>query len=328
MRRTVQAQDGLAGENGKHTTALRESKTLLDVPRTRTRAGSSASQAGVEEDKDLMKKTRSSSRSSSSPGADKPLPATTTESISSASRRASVTERLSVRSTTSDRLSASTRPRALSNLASVGSSGKLSATSRMTPSPDLPPLDQGLISPLKRGNGKSKAGLLGLGTPEVDQWVQAGRGGGKNGKGKKVGFMDDSDEDDDERGRGTNDNEDATNHDGKKENVNMAVQISPRRPTASTTNWTAVPSPLRHAMPSSSSPSGSSAHDLLRTIVSDVLYDLHRDQKAQLTGMHLDLIRMGRGWKRDLGDVLKELGELREENGRLKEENERLRRGY
>jgi protein NEDD1 len=182
---------------------------------------------------------------------------------------------------------------------------------------------------LKRGNGKSKVGLLGLGTPEVDQWIQAGRGGGKQkGKGKKVGFMDDSDDDDNERARGTDDNEDVENNGGEKENINMAVQISPRRPTASTASWTAVPSPLRHAMPSSSSTSGSSAHDLLRTIVSDVLYDLHRDQKAQLTGMHLDLIRMGRGWKRDLGDVLRELGELREENGRLKEENERLRRGY
>jgi protein NEDD1 len=319
MHPAIKEKEVFVDESDK-TATLRESKTLLDVPRTRTRAGSSASRAGAAEDEVLIRRTRSRTVSSASRVDSEQPPLPISESVTSTHGRTSVTERLSARSSTSGRLSASTRPRAHSNVVSGGSSGKLSAASRMTPSPDLPSPGEVVISPLKR-SGKTRMGVLGLGTPEVDQWVQAGRGGGnKKGKRKKVEFQDDSDEGVEGEG------DDSETEKMKKEGVHMAVQISPRRPPA-TKNWTAVPSPLRHAMPTSS-PSGSTAHDLLRTIVSDVLYDLHRDQKAQLTGMHLDMIKMGRGWKKDLNDVLRELGELREENGRLKEENERLRRGY
>ena len=54
--------------------------------------------------------------------------------------------------------------------------------------------------------------------------------------------------------------------------------------------------------------------------------------KAEMMGLHLDLVRMGRGWRKEVRDALaeyaSELRELREENRRLREENERLRRGY
>jgi len=54
-----------------------------------------------------------------------------------------------------------------------------------------------------------------------------------------------------------------------------------------------------------------------------------------MTGLHLDLVRMGRGLRKELREVaegggggLLELERLREENRLLREENERLRRGY
>jgi len=51
-----------------------------------------------------------------------------------------------------------------------------------------------------------------------------------------------------------------------------------------------------------------------------------------LVGMHLDMVRMGRNWKKEMKEVMdayaKDLRELREENRLLREENERLKRGY
>lgn len=52
-------------------------------------------------------------------------------------------------------------------------------------------------------------------------------------------------------------------------------------------------------------------------------------------GIHLDLVRMGRGLRREFREVVEggtggmlEVERLREENRLLREENERLRRGY
>jgi len=62
------------------------------------------------------------------------------------------------------------------------------------------------------------------------------------------------------------------------------------------------------------------------------MYDYQEDMRTELVGMHLDMVRMGRSWKKDMKDVMdayaKDLGELREENRLLREENERLKRGY
>jgi protein NEDD1 len=242
-----------------------------------------------------------------------------------------IKESISASSSVTDKSLAGRQSRA--RLVSSASSGFLSATSKTsarTPSPDLPALDEDPISPVKAigiGKGNNGIGVLGLGTPEVEKWVRAGegmdnKGQGKRkerGKGKKVGFVDESDDENESMAE-------AENIEIATVKENMALEISPRRPTTSK-SWTTLPSPLRHPSTSPSS-SGSAPHDLLRTIMSDVMYDLHREQKAQLLGMHLDMVRMGRGWRKEMGDIVRELGELKEENGRLRAENERLRRGY
>ncbi|KAJ3512458.1 hypothetical protein NLJ89_g3507 [Agrocybe chaxingu] len=78
-------------------------------------------------------------------------------------------------------------------------------------------------------------------------------------------------------------------------------------------------------------PTNTSAHELLKTIVQDVMFDFQRETKAEMMGLHLDLLRMGRGWKNELRVLMDEyvgdLRELREENQRLRVDNERLRRG-
>lgn len=71
---------------------------------------------------------------------------------------------------------------------------------------------------------------------------------------------------------------------------------------------------------------------MLHTIVQDVMYGCQEDSRTEMMGMHLDMIRMGRDWKREMREVMdvysKDLKELREENKLLREENERFRRGY
>jgi protein NEDD1 len=178
---------------------------------------------------------------------------------------------------------------------------------------------------------KSKKGMnvLGLGTPEVERWVQAGKVNERNkpkrrdikGKGKTVGFQDELADSDEE-----NDNDDSE----KERERDLSMQISPRRPapgvsaSGSTDSWAASPAV-------GPSPGGSSAHELLKTIVQDVMYDFQRESKAEMMGLHLDLLRMGRGWKAELRTLMDEyvgdLKDLREENQRLRLENERLRRG-
>lgn len=71
---------------------------------------------------------------------------------------------------------------------------------------------------------------------------------------------------------------------------------------------------------------------MLQQIMRDVMYDYQEDMRTEMVGMHLDMVRMGRNWKRDMKEVMdayaKDLRELREENRLLREENERLKRGY
>lgn len=174
-----------------------------------------------------------------------------------------------------------------------------------TPSPEL-------VEPATPVPAKKKMGLgvLGLGTPEVERWIEAGKVKERE-EGRKVGFGDV-----DEHEHGSDDDED------EEAKRNLSMQLSPRRAPPS---WTQapIPSPLR---PSPSS----SAHELLRTIMADVMYDYQRETKAEMMGLHLDLVRMGRGIRREMreGGEAGELQRLREENRVLREENERLRRGY
>lgn len=194
-----------------------------------------------------------------------------------------------------------------------------------TPSPDLPGIGADPITPLAAG--KKGLNVLGLGTPEVDLWIRAGKGeeklkdGGK-GKGKTVGFMNETESEEDS-------DVDADEAEEERER-SLTMQISPRRPPInSSDSW--APSPLQQTTPPSAGVGGS-AHDLLRTIVQDVMYDFQRETKAEMTGLHLDLVRMGRGWKKELRGLMDEyvgdLKDLRDENRRLREENELLRRGY
>ncbi|KAG5644241.1 hypothetical protein DXG03_008836 [Asterophora parasitica] len=192
-----------------------------------------------------------------------------------------------------------------------------------TPSPDLPDINHDPVTPVPAAKRRTGGlGVLGLGTPEVDRWIRAGKGEtverrGK-GKGKTVGFKSDG-EDDISGGEESGEEEDAKEKERERER-SLTMQVSPHRPS---TSW--EPSPLRQS-------GGGSAHELLRTIVKDVMFDFQRETRAEMTGLHLDLVRMGRGWKRELREIMEEysggMEELREENRRLREENERLRRGF
>ena len=81
-----------------------------------------------------------------------------------------------------------------------------------------------------------------------------------------------------------------------------------------------------------SSPGGTSAQELLRGMMRDIMFEFQEETRSEITGLHLDLVRTGRAWKKELRDIMQEyvgdLKELREENHRLREENEKLRRGY
>lgn len=173
--------------------------------------------------------------------------------------------------------------------------------------------------------------VLGLGTPEVQRWITAGDNDKREGR--KVGFAE-------EVGASQADakspvSEDSVDDEEPQEaKIEMTVQISPRRPPASTTSWAPIPSPLRNPLGGSPTavpgPSNNPAQDLLSNLIRDALYDFRRETKAEIVGLHLDLVNMGRGWKKEMKDAMeqwgKELQEVREENQRLKEENDRLRR--
>ncbi|KAI0723942.1 WD40-repeat-containing domain protein [Cerioporus squamosus] len=240
----------------------------------------------------------------------------------------------------------------------VSGSSAISRLSR-TPSPDLPDMedDGGPVTPIPgykvMSKGKERA-ALGLGTPEVDEWVKAGEGKAKAKDGKRVGFASGADSDSDAEedpgranGKTSNDSDDSeSEHDAplrtstnRLTRDNLAMQVSPRRSFAGpsparargSTSWAPVPSPLRNpAAPPS--PQARAAQDMLQALLRDALHDFRQETKQEIVGLHLDLIRMGGSWRRDMreamGEFAEELKALREENRMLREENERLRRGY
>lgn len=133
-----------------------------------------------------------------------------------------------------------------------------------------------------------------------------------------------------------NDNEAPSKSPRKKEKT---LQVTPARPGAQrqSTAWPPVPSPLRRGLEemqhTGSAPSPvTNVHNMLHQIMRDVMYDYQEDMRTELVGVHLDMVRMGRNWKKDMKEVMdayaKDLKELREENRLLREENERLKRGY
>jgi protein NEDD1 len=204
-----------------------------------------------------------------------------------------------------------------------------------TPSPDLPGIEEDTcpLPAIAEKGKRSGLSVLGLGTPEVDRWIAAGKTDAENpksrrregkGKGRTVAFEGTE--------RGDEPEQQAESEEVHGREQMLAVQVSPRRPVASVSaaaQWTS--SPLRHLAIDPNKPSVSSAQDLLRTIVRDVMCDFRQETRAEMVGLHLDLVRMGRGWRRELRGLMEEyvgdLRDLREENKRLREENERLRSG-
>lgn len=117
------------------------------------------------------------------------------------------------------------------------------------------------------------------------------------------------------------------------------LQVTPARPGVPrhSAPWPPVPSPLRRGLEGVQQTGGapssiSNVHNMLQQIMRDVMYDYQEDMRTELVGMHLDMVRMGRNWKKEMKEVMdayaKDLRELREENRLLREENERLKRGY
>jgi len=118
-----------------------------------------------------------------------------------------------------------------------------------------------------------------------------------------------------------------------------ALQVTPARPGVRRYSgpWPPIPSPLRRGLEDmqhtgGASPPIANVHNMLHQIMRDVMYDYQEDMRTELVGMHLDMVRMGRNWKKEMKEVMetygKDLRELREENRLLREENERLKRGY
>ncbi|KAI0062191.1 WD40 repeat-like protein [Artomyces pyxidatus] len=214
-----------------------------------------------------------------------------------------------------------------------------------TPSPDLPipsPVILRDMAPpfpvIEEQPQVKRRGLamLGLGTPEVERWI---RGGGRKGKeieavkddSKKVGFVGNSHDDlgelEDSRVEEVEEGADPGPPISKPRERPMSMQVTPRRPTG--TSW--AHSPLRHSV-AGESPGVKGAQNLLHALISDAMLDFRQETKAEMVGLHLDLVRMGRSWRQEMRAAMSEyaadLRELREENRLLREENERLRRGY
>ncbi|EIW84804.1 WD40 repeat-like protein [Coniophora puteana RWD-64-598 SS2] len=104
----------------------------------------------------------------------------------------------------------------------------------------------------------------------------------------------------------------------------LALQISPRKPAATASSVDCMPSPLRQ--PSSALPTN--AQDFIRGVMQDALLDFRQESHAEMMGLHLDMMRMGRDLRRAIdANVHAELEALREENRRLRAENELLKKG-
>lgn len=250
---------------------------------------------------------------------------------------------------TSSRLSSHSRPASRATVTATPSSPEpelelpsmqpLSAFSHhrragsRTPSPELEsPEKRDPATPVPAAR-RTGLGVLGMGTPEVERWIEAGKGKDKareEGGGRRVGFKE---------AEAGSEKESSSEAEEEEEEAHLTMQLSPRRTPPSWAQMQAqapMPSPFRGiSSPAAGAGPGSAAHNLLRTIMADVMYDYQRDTKAEMMGIHLDLVRMGRAIKKELreglgesGGAAGELERLREENRMLREENERLRRGY
>ncbi|KAI6166831.1 hypothetical protein EDD17DRAFT_1541453, partial [Pisolithus thermaeus] len=176
------------------------------------------------------------------------------------------------------------------------------------------------VSEVTTGTDKAQ-GVLGLRSPEFDTWIKGKR---KESDRKQDPFSCREELDKD----GNSYVYPSTAHGSQEWADELALQVSPRHPMAAH-SWTSPP--RAQAQPATNSGVNATAEDFLRNIVRDVMYEFQCETKAEMMGIHLDLVRMGRGWRQELKEAIErwegEAKQLREENERLKEENERLRRG-
>ncbi|EAU80615.2 hypothetical protein CC1G_10182 [Coprinopsis cinerea okayama7 len=263
-----------------------------------TRASTISSAAGVGPNPSAA----ASSRPRAPSGSGKPIASSSRPSSSATSHRVTSSSSRPSSSSTSDKVSPSTR-----------------AT---TPDFANVVVDTAPITPLR-----AKHPALGLlGTPdEEDEYLTRSKG-----KGRSVEFHNAFDDDEEEE------DEDKENRGPTilplRDSTRLTLQVSPvRRPMATNTSGATMNSWTSPVRPSAQPPPGAAAHDLLKSIVQDVMYDYQKQTKADIEGLHLDLLRVGRSWKAELRELMEEyvgdLNDLREENRRLREENERLRRG-
>lgn len=107
------------------------------------------------------------------------------------------------------------------------------------------------------------------------------------------------------------------------EKLELSVQLTPQRGGLLTSASPECAQLSSHA----------SMQALLRSMINDVFHDYQRSSKADMTGLHLDLIKLARTLRKEIREnacaiAASELERLREENKLLKEENERFRRGF
>jgi protein NEDD1 len=188
------------------------------------------------------------------------------------------------------------------------------------------------IAPFPIGQDKTRKNglsMLGLSTPEVERWI-AGKGESKRLEKGSVEFPVDSGDEGDVEGLDKLE-ESQIEEQAERDNSNdlrrlrtLSVQITPRKSA-----WAMAP--FRHSI-AEGSPGANGVSGLLHALVSDAMLDFRQETRAEMVGLHLDLVRMGRAWRRDMRAAMQEcvgdLQELREENQKLREENERLRRGF
>ncbi|KAG9103359.1 hypothetical protein FRC06_011306 [Ceratobasidium sp. 370] len=123
---------------------------------------------------------------------------------------------------------------------------------------------------------------------------------------------------------------------GSDSGRNKMLQVTPRRGLAAALGAEVYagdgPTGGKGQNGKSTSLTQAQAQDLLRNIVSDVMFEFRQETKEDVRGLHLDLIRASRGWKNDLrqylGDTLDELRAVKEENARLRAEIAMLKRGH
>ncbi|KAI0707653.1 WD40-repeat-containing domain protein [Earliella scabrosa] len=301
--------------------------------------------------------TRAASAASTTESASAALPRTRSASSASVAGRASKASTRTVSGTSSRSASPPPQPQHRR----VSGSSAASRFSR-TPSPDLPDMEEdgGPVTPIPayKVKGKERAAAA-LGTPELDEWVKAGEGkaaptaddarkdgkrvgfaaGDRGGEGSESGSDSDSDLEHEVNGEGPLPSLHASAN-ARLPRAELAMQVSPRRSFAGpspararvSAAWAPVPSPLRGGAGAPPSPQARAAQDMLQALLRDALHEFREETKSEIVGLHLDLIRMGGSWRREMreamGEFAEEMRELREENRRLREENERLRRGY